>query len=152
MPLWLLASISSSYDSSKIFTFQPGKGFTCISSIDEKDLGTFVDGVDGIDINKYFADKKDKSKNKLPTVMEKREILSKIKGIFANFKEKRENAKYLDDTIKSTVVAQVDKSSITRHAFQDDLQQGISEPSKAKEQSLSTEILYEENSIIDKGG
>ena len=40
MPLWLLASISNSYDSNKIFTFQPGKGFTCISSIDEKELGT----------------------------------------------------------------------------------------------------------------
>ena len=36
MPLWLLASISSSYDANRIFTFQPGKGFTCVSAIDEK--------------------------------------------------------------------------------------------------------------------
>lgn len=38
MPLWLLASISSSYNVESVFTFQPGKGFTCISSNKEKDL------------------------------------------------------------------------------------------------------------------
>ena len=63
MPLWLLASISNSYDSNKIFTFQPGKGFTCISSIDEKELGTIADSIDGININRYFEDKKIKVKN-----------------------------------------------------------------------------------------
>ena len=62
MPLWLLASISNSYDSNKIFTFQPGKGFTCIASVNEKELGKIVDGADGININQYFEDKKEKSK------------------------------------------------------------------------------------------
>ncbi len=152
MPLWLLASISSSYDSSKIFTFQPGKGFTCISSIDEKDLGTIVDGVDGIDINQYFADKKEKSKATLPAVIEKQGVLLKIRGIFANFREKRENEKYLDDTIKSTVVAHVGKSSTTGNSFQDDLHQEISELSKANEQSVSIDMLHQENSKSDIGG
>ena len=152
MPLWLLASISSSYDSSKVFTFQPGKGFTCISSIDEKDLGTIVDGVDGIDINQYFEDKKDKSKAKLPAVVEKQGILSKIKGLFANFREKREKAKYLDDTIKSTVITQAEPTSPTKNTFQTDLQRGISEPSKSTEQSLSTNLPDQEISKSDIGG
>ena len=152
MPLWLLASISNSYDSSKIFTFQPGKGFTCISSIDEKDLGTIVDGVDGIDINQYFEDKKDKSKAKLPAVVEKQGFLSKIKGWFANFRENREKAKYFDDTIKSTVVAQVEQNSTTKKSFQADLQRGISEPSKAVEQYLSAKIQDREMSKTDIGG
>lgn len=152
MPLWLLASISNSYDSSKIFTFQPGKGFTCISSIDEKDLGNIVDGVDGIDINQYFEDKKDKSKAKLPAVVEKQGFLSKIKGWFANFRENREKAKYFDDTIKSTVVAQVEQNSTTKKSFQADLQRGISEPSKAVEQYLSAKKPDREMSKTDIGG
>ena len=152
MPLWLLSSISNSYDSSKIFTFQPGKGFTCISSIDEKDLGTIVDGVDGIDINQYFEDKKDKSKAKLPAVVEKQGFLSKIKGWFANFRENREKAKYFDDTIKSTVVAQFDQNSTTKKSFQADLQRGISEPSKVVEQYLSAKIPDREMSKTDIGG
>ncbi len=152
MPLWLLASISNSYASSKIFTFQPGKGFTCISSIDEKDLGTIVDGVDGIDINQYFEDKKDKSKAKLPAVVEKQGFLSKIKGWFANFRENREKAKYFDDTIKSTVVAQFEQNSTTKKSFQADLQRGISEPSKAVEQYLSEKIPDREMSKTDIGG
>lgn len=152
MPLWLLASISNSCASSKIFTFQPGKGFTCISSIDEKDLGTIVDGVDGIDINQYFEDKKDKSKAKLPAVVEKQGFLSKIKGWFANFRENREKAKYFDDTIKSTVVVQFEQNSTTKKSFQADLQRGISEPSKAVEQYLSAKIPDREMSKTDIGG
>lgn len=141
MPLWLLASISSSYDSNRIFTFQPGKGFTCISSIDEKDLGTIVDGADGININKYFEDKKDKSKAKLPAVIEKQGFLSRIKGWFTNFRENREKAKYLDSNIKSTIVSQKEYSSPTKNNFQKDFQRGIS---KSMEQSLSTNILDQE--------
>lgn len=152
MPLWLLSSISNSYDSSKIFTFQPGKGFTCISSIDEKDLGTIVDGVDGIDINQYFEDKKDKSKAKLPAVVEKQGFLSKIKGWFANIRENREKAKYFDDTIKSTLVVQVEQNSTTKKFFQADLQRGISESSKAVEQYLSAKIPDQEMSKTDIGG
>ena len=152
MPVWLLASISSSYDSNRIFTFQPGKGFTCISSIDEKDLGTIVDGVNGIDINQYFEDKKDKSKSKLPAVVERQRILSRIKGWFANLKENREKDKYLDETIKSTIVVQADQSSTTKNSFQADLHREISEYSKAVEQSLSTETPDQEMSKTDIGG
>lgn len=140
MPLWLLASISSSYDSNKIFTFQPGKGFTCISSIDEKELGTIVDGIDGIDINKYFEDKKNKSKEQLPVVMEKQGILSKIKRWFADFKENRENAKYLDNTIKVNTVTQTDSVSQSKRTFQKELQKEVTKQSKSKEESLSPNI------------
>ena len=140
MPLWLLASISSSYDSNKIFTFQPGKGFTCISSIDEKELGTIVDGIDGIDINKYFEDKKNKSKEQLPVVMEKQGILSKIKRWFADFKENRENAKYLDNIIKVNTVTQTDSVSQSKRTFQKELQKEVTKQSKSKEESLSPNI------------
>lgn len=136
MPLWLLASIGNSYNSNKMFTFQPGKGFTCISSTDEKDLGTIVDGVNGIDINQYFEDKKEKSKMKSLEVIEKRGILSKIRGWFVNFRENKEKTKYLDDTIKAAEVSQFDRSSTTKESFQDDLKEGIPKPLKEIEQSL----------------
>ena len=137
MPLWLLASISNSYDSNKIYTFQPGKGFTCISSIDEKELGTIVDGIDGIDINKYFEDKKHKSKEKLPAIMERQGMLSKIKRWFADFKENRENTKYLDNTIKANTVTQTDSISQSKRTFQKELQKGVTKQSESKEESLS---------------
>lgn len=152
MPLWLLVSISNSYDSSKIFTFQPGKGFTCVSSIDEKDLGTIVDGVDGIDINQYFEDKKDKSKAKLPSVVEKQGILSKIKGLFANFRENREKAKYLDDTIRSNVVIQTEATLLSKNTFQGELQRGVTEKSKSHEQTPLPNIPNQEISKADIGG
>ena len=101
IPLWLLASISNSYNSARIFTFQPGKGFTCVSSIDEKDLGTVVEGVDGIDINQYFEDKKNKNKTNLPMKVEKKGLISTIKGWIRIVKEKNNNSKYLNDKIKS---------------------------------------------------
>ena len=102
MPLWLLASISNSYDSNRIFTFQPGKGFTCISSIDEKELGMIMDGVNGININQYFEDKREK--NKLPTVVEKQGFLSKIKSFFTNLGKPKKEDKYLDENIFATKV------------------------------------------------
>ena len=122
MPLWLLASISSSYDSNKIFTFQPGKGFTCISSIDERELGTIVDGIDGINLKKYFEDKKNKNKEHLLAVIEKQGILSKITRLFTNFKENRENKKYLDDTIKANILTKTDSISKSKTKFQEELQ------------------------------
>ena len=106
MPLWLLASMCGSYDSKRIFTFQPGKGFTCISSIDEKDLGAIVDGVDGININQYFEDKKESNKTKLPVGIEKRGVLSNIKEWITYYREKRESKKYFDSTIKNNIVIQ----------------------------------------------
>lgn len=110
IPLWLLASISNSYDTNKIYTFQPGTGFTCISSSNKKDLGQVVDCVDGIDINQYFKDKKIKkdlektgnrvdeidteqhfkdreSKRNLPTVVKKQGFLSKIISAINNIRE-----------------------------------------------------------------
>lgn len=98
MPLWLLASISNSYDSNRVFTFQPGKGFTCISSVNENELGKIVDGVSGININQYFEDKKKKVKS--PMVIKKQSIFSKLKEIIEN---KKENSKYIDDSIVSII-------------------------------------------------
>ena len=153
LPLWLLASISSSYNSCKIFTFQPGKGFTCISSIDEKDLGTIVDGVDGIDINQYFEDKKDKSKNKLPAVMEKQGFLSKIKGWFVNLRENREKDKYIDTSVRSNVVSQDKQTSTIKKSFQGDIQQGFSEILPKDTPALAyTELPNSEVSKFEIGG
>ena len=152
IPLWLLASISSSYDSSKVFTFQPGKGFTCVSSIDEKELGKIVDGVDGIDINQYFEDKKDKRKAKLPTVIEKQGIISKIKGWFVNFRENREKAKYLDDTIRANTVTQTQPTSSSKSTFQEELQKDLLERAKFQEQSQISNIPDQDMAKSDIGG
>lgn len=152
IPLFLLASISSSYDSNKVFTFQPGKGFTCISSTDKKELGTIVDGVDGININQYFEDKKYKGKTNVPIVIEKQGIFSKIKGWFANFKETREKAKYLDDTIKSSIVTQAEGTSHIKNAFQEELQKGVSDKSQSLGQTQLPNIRDKEISKYDIGG
>ena len=150
MPLWLLASISSSYNSSKVFTFQPGKGFTCISSVDEKEIGTIVDGVDGININKYFKDKQNKSNVKLPEVIEKQGIISKIKKWLANFREHKEKAKYLDDTIRANKITQ--NTSLGKNTFQDELQKEVTEPQKYEEQNLMTKKVDKEISNTEIGG
>lgn len=152
IPLFLLASISSSYDSNKVFTFQPGKGFTCISSTDKKELGTIVDGVDGININQYFEDKKYKGKTNLPIVIEKQGIFSKIKGWFANFKETREKAKYLDDTIKSSIVTQAEGTSHIKNAFQEELQKGVTDKSQLLGKTQLPNIRDKEISKYDIGG
>ena len=135
MPLWLLASISSSYDTNKTFTFQPGKGFTCISSIDEKDLGTIVDGADGIDINKYFEDKK--TKTNLPTVIKKQNLLTKFKNWFTSFKETQENKKYLNNTIKSNIIIREEPNIPAKNTFQSDLHVDVTELSN-KNGQIST--------------
>ena len=103
MPLWLLASISSSYDSNKIFTFQPGKGFTCISATEEKELGTIVDGIDGINLDRYFEDKKNKNK------------------------------KYLDDILKANIITQTDSASQNKTKFQEELRNQATKPVEVKE-------------------
>ncbi len=152
MPLWLLASISNSYDSSKVFTFQPGKGFTCISSIDEKELGTIVDGIDGININQYFEDKKDKSKTKLPAVIEKQGILSKIKGWFSNLRESREKAKYLNNTIRANIITQEEITSPSMNTFQEELQKGVVKKSNSLGTVPLSNIPDQEISKFDIGG
>ena len=104
LPLWLLASMTNSYDANKIFTFRPGKGFTCVASNNEKDLGLIVDGVEGIDINRYFMDKRDANKEKLPTKSNRQGLLSGIRNIWFKLKENKSKSKYLDDSIKSNRV------------------------------------------------
>lgn len=151
MPLWLLVSISSSYDSNRVFTFQPGKGFTCISSIDEKELGSIVDGIDGININQYFEDKKDKNKAKLPTVVEKQGIFSKLKGIFANIRENREKLKYLDSTIKANNITPADVALPSKNSFQAELQQNTSEKSNTVGQTISHDTSEQEMFKSDIG-
>ena len=118
MPLWLLASICNSYDSNKIFTFQPGKGFTCVSSIDEKDLGKIVDGIDGIDINTFFKDKMQEEKNNSLTVIKKENLLSKIRSILSKNNEKQ---KYLNNKLKARTVEQANVSFARQHTLKESL-------------------------------
>lgn len=101
IPHWLLASIVNSYDTNKIYTFQPGKGFTCISSANEKELGELVTGPEGIDISKYYKDKKEKGKTNLPAIIKRQGIISRIKRMMTG---KENNQKYIDDTIMSEVI------------------------------------------------
>ena len=147
IPLWLLASISSSYDSNKIFTFQPGKGFTCISATEEKELGTIVDGIDGINLDRYFEDKKNKNKKNLPTVIEKQGVISKISRLFAKFKENTENKKYHDDTLKANIITQTDSASQNKTKFQEELRNQATEQFEIKEYSSKRNIS---NTTISK--
>lgn len=145
MPLWLLASISSSYDSNKIFTFQPGKGFTCVSSLDEKDLGEVLDGIDGINMNQYFEDKKETRKNKLPEVVKKQGLLSKVKNLFANRKERKEKSKYLDATIKANRVETSDVENSIRNEFQVELQSNRTDKSDFLHQQTKQDVPIEKD-------
>lgn len=120
LPLWLLASISNSYNSSRIFTFQPGKGFTCVSSKDEKDLGEVVDVIEGIDINKYFEDKKEKNKSKLPDVVTKQSIFAKIKSFISKY-IKDENKKYIDSSVKAAKIG----SPVNAASLKSNFERGI---------------------------
>lgn len=91
LPNWLLASIIISYDANKIFTFQPGKGFTCVSSNDEKDLGKIEEDIPDINNDKYFKKKKldnQASEEKSLIEVPKKGILNNIKGFFAEIKKR----------------------------------------------------------------
>lgn len=129
MPLWLLASISNSYDSNKIFTFQPGKGFTCIASADEKELGKIIDGADGININQYFEDKQEKSK--LPIAIKKQNIFSKLREIIAN---KSENSKYIDKSIVAKDIAKVYEEKSKKEKFKSEIEVGDTSNIEVSEQ------------------
>lgn len=122
LPLWLLASISTSYDSNKVFTFQPGKGFTCVSSVDDKDLGRIVDGADGIDINKYFKDKREANNNILPSTVNKESFWFKIISLFNKIAEGKNGLKYIDETIHSKNLTTVCEKSSNKNKFQTELQ------------------------------
>lgn len=97
IPHWLLVLIVNSYETNKIYTFQPGKGFTCISSSNEKELGELVTGPEGLDISKYFKDKKEN----LPAIIKRQGIISRIKRMMTG---KENNKKYIDSTIMSEVI------------------------------------------------
>ena len=59
VPNWLMASIATSYDSPSVSVLQPPKGFICTYSKNKKELGTLKESIHGIDLDKYFADKKE---------------------------------------------------------------------------------------------
>lgn len=123
LPLWLLASISSSYDSNRIFTFRPGKGFTCIAAIDEKDLGIIVDRVDGIDISRYFEDKRRLNECAFPKVVEEQSLLHGIRKIWFNIRDKINKSKYLDASIKSKKITDSQTETTARKIFQTKIKQ-----------------------------
>lgn len=98
LPNWLLASIVNSYEAKSIFTFQPGKGFTCVSSEDKTKLGSIVEGINGININQYFEDKKQEAQNQSIAIIKKQGIFVNFKNWLKNLKNPV-NKKYLDDTL-----------------------------------------------------
>lgn len=123
LPNWLIASITNSYNSSRIYTFQPGRGFSCVSSIDERDLGTVVDGITGIDINKFYEDQKKARESHLPIVPEKQGILSKLKQFFS-----KPSNKYLDENIVAKTISEPSKHESQKQSFRKDLEQNIIGP------------------------
>ena len=141
MPLWLSASISNSYDSNKIFTFQPGKGFTCVSSRDANDLGTIVDGINGININKYFEDKKESNKTQLPSVLKSKGLFSKIKGFIYNIKKTQENSKYVDNSVIANIVNLENNSFNNSNSFKTDLQSVTTDKSNLNEHTSSKNTI-----------
>ena len=135
LPLWLLASMVSSYNLQRIFTFQPGKGFTCVSSIDEKELGNIVDGVDGIDINRYYEDKKDKTN--LVVVTKEEGILAKWRRVWKD--RKAGGKKYLDETVQSHKIIVEEMKNTGKSLFQEGLQQTILEKTNMSEKLVMPE-------------
>ena len=152
MPLWLLASICSSYNSNKIFTFQPGKGFTCVSSIDEKDLGTIVNGINGININQYFEDKKNNSTIELPQTYKKSGILSRIKDWFTNVRGKSENSKYYDNNITANQIMQEGPKLYNNNTLQADLKINDIDKNKTEQTHTQKSTSDKKLSELDIGG
>ena len=150
LPLWLLCSITNTYDSKKIYTFQPGKGFMCIYSKDKKQLGRMLNGIDGIDINKYFEDKKQKEiENKYP-IKENKNIMSvRLKNILEKIKEKRINKKYINTTIKAHIVKDIDESEYEKEKFLKELKEGIEKKEKINQilPDKQFEIKIQKNEI-----
>lgn len=151
IPLWLLASISNSYDSNKIYTFQPGKGFTCVASKDTKELGKIVDGVDGININQYFDDKKEKNKEELLTIVKKQNLFSKIIGAFSTIKEKQKNKKYLDNKIIANEILPEPQKKFDNSKFNQELKnETIKEQSKIQIKADLENKKENTNTLEDK--
>ena len=57
LPNWLMASICVSSGAREIYVFEPGNGYTCVKSDDEKNLGKNVKDIPGIDVRRYQDDK-----------------------------------------------------------------------------------------------
>lgn len=142
LPNWLIASITNSYNSSKIYTFQPGKGFSCVSSIDEKDLGTVVNGITRININQYYEDKKQSRESKLPIVPQKKGLFSKIKQVLHN-----ENNKYLDNSIISQKVTNMPKQNTLRKQLQENVEQNQFTQEKSDKQTQKRRKNDDEQSL-----
>ena len=85
----------------------------------EKELGKIVDGADGLNINQYFEDKKEKSK--LPIAIKKQNIFSKLREIIAN---KRENSKYIDNSIAAKDIAKVHEEKSKKEKFKSGIEVG----------------------------
>ena len=54
LPLWILASVSRSYQNSEKSTLQPGVGYIQFSSSRSRKLGDTIKQLDNIDIEKFF--------------------------------------------------------------------------------------------------
>ena len=106
----------------------------CVYSKDEKQLGRMLDGIDGIDTNKYFEDKKQReAENKYPTKIEKNGILMKMKNMLENIKNKRENRKYIDNTIKANTVKDIDEREYDKETFLKELKDSVRNKEKVNQ-------------------
>ena len=104
LPLWLLTSITNSYDNKEIYTFQPGKGFTCIDSTDRDALGRIKDGIDEINIEQYYEYKKEQaSREILPVKAKTSRVANMFRALLQNFKERKDSKKYVDTSIRAHV-------------------------------------------------
>jgi len=151
IPLWLLASISNSYNANRIFTFQPGKGFTCIASANEQELGTMVEEVKGIPIHSYFEDKKEKQTATLPAVIPKQGIWSKVRAWVASRKEKKELSKYREHTIVAQESTREQHFETEKNKFQLELKKGVPSEIKTIEQTSSNTTKQPERVPTDRG-
>ena len=107
IPNWLMASIVCSYNSRNICTFQPGNGFICTYSNDERNMGILTSGINGIDLNKYYED------------LQKMQDENKSKGIFSRFIPVNPN-KYINPSIEAVVIKQEEGISTDNKNVDDD--------------------------------
>lgn len=77
LPLWLYTAIATSYDSTEIYAFQPGIGFTCFDTKNPNNLGKIVQEPEGIDLVEYFEAKKGKTISN-PTINPKKPVSTEI--------------------------------------------------------------------------
>ena len=75
-----------------------------------------------------------------------------MKGWFANFRENRENIKYLDDTIRTNIVIQPKTTPPSKSTFQNELQRVVSEKAKSHEQTQVPNVPEQEMFKSDIGG